>query len=201
MTVRHKPGKKHIVRDAFCRLASINSNVPDHDPEYAKLDVVFAYSATLAELRTIMLSKIVRGYRQDTWWRKIFSQVEENESLGINKAVLPFEKGEPAATTSDQYFQLRPKQFQGKDLNLRPEPSNRLEPYEIVSGEDADNPDSALAKFNLLFNVNRLTGVQHLCISLVVVLDVIQIAYGQGYPGFFRCFEILTRSCYIRGLI
>ncbi len=33
LTVRHKPGKEHIVPDALSRLASTNSNLADHDPE------------------------------------------------------------------------------------------------------------------------------------------------------------------------
>ena len=109
LTVRHKARKKHIVSDALGRLASTNSNLPDHDPEYAKLDVFFAYSATLVELKPTMLSKIIRSYRRDAWWRKIFSHVEKNESLGINKAVLPFEKGKPATTSSGPYFQPKPE--------------------------------------------------------------------------------------------
>ncbi len=51
-----------------------------------------------------------------------------------------------------------------------------------------------------LFHVNRQNGVRHLCIPPVVFPDVIQIAHGQGHPGFACCFEILTRSWYIQGL-
>ena len=145
LTIRHNPGKKHIVPDALNRLASTDSNLLDHVPEYAELDVLFAYSTTLVELRLTMLSMIIRGYGRDTWLRKIFSQVEENKSLGINKAVLSFEKSKPAATASDPYFQPRPELSQDRDLNLEPKSSSRLELEEDVNGEGADKLDSALA--------------------------------------------------------
>ena len=55
-------------------------------------------------------------------------------------------------------------------------------------------------KTKLLYHVNRTIGNLRLCISLAVAPDVLQIANKEGYPGFSRCYEIVTRFWYIQGL-
>lgn len=134
---RHKPEKKHIFSDPLSRNASTNSKLPIR-PEYVKLDLLFAYSATLVELRPTILDKIVRSCRRDTWWKKIHSQVEGNESLGVNKTVSPFEYREADATASDQYFKPRPESSKGIKIAWHPETSNPVEVEMDMIKEHAD---------------------------------------------------------------
>lgn len=55
-------------------------------------------------------------------------------------------------------------------------------------------------KTKLLYHVNRLINVHRLCIPLSVAPDMLGIAHNEGHPGFSRCYEIVSRSWYIRGL-
>ena len=55
-------------------------------------------------------------------------------------------------------------------------------------------------KTKLLYHVNRLTNVYCLCIPPSVALDILGIAHGEGHPGFFCCYEIVSHSWYIRSL-
>ena len=65
-----------------------------------------------------------------------------------------------------------------------------------VIPEELPTPD----KSQLLFHVNRLSNVHRLCIPPSVAPDILAIAHGKGHPGFSRCYEIITRSWFIRGL-
>lgn len=53
---------------------------------------------------------------------------------------------------------------------------------------------------DLLYHVDRITGVCRLCIPPAVANDLIAIAHGEGHPGFARCHEIISRSWFIKGL-
>lgn len=55
-------------------------------------------------------------------------------------------------------------------------------------------------KAKLLYYVNKPPNVHHLCIPLSVAPDIPAIVYGEGHPGFSRCYEIITCSWFIRGL-
>lgn len=88
-------------------------------------------------------------------------------------------------TDSDPYIGSQPD---GKD----PLPTSI--PIGVVPKE-LSVPD----KSQLLFHINRLTNVHHLCISSSVAPDILAIAHGEGYPGFSHCYEIITRSWFIRG--
>ena len=55
-------------------------------------------------------------------------------------------------------------------------------------------------KAKLFYHVNRLTNVHRLCIPPSVAVDILGIAYGEGHPGFSRCYETISRSWFIRGL-
>ena len=69
----------------------------------------------------------------------------------------------------------------------------------MVISEDSTLPPPN--KTRLLYHVNRTTGNLRLCILPAMALDVLQIAHGEGYPGFSYCYEIISRFFYIRGLI
>lgn len=53
---------------------------------------------------------------------------------------------------------------------------------------------------NLLYHVDRITGVCRLCILPAVSKNVIAIAHGERYPGFTCCRKIVSRSCFIKRL-
>ena len=55
-------------------------------------------------------------------------------------------------------------------------------------------------KSRLLYHVNRVTNVHRLCIPPSVAPDILVIAYGKGHLGFSRCYKIISRSWYVRGL-
>ncbi len=76
-TVCHDSGKKHVMPDALSRLATVNVNLPP-DLNHSELDVLFVYTATLVQLSTFLLRKIIRGYRMDELWKKILTQIDDN---------------------------------------------------------------------------------------------------------------------------
>lgn len=65
LIVWYKPNKKHVVSDTLNRLASANSNLPNLDPHYSKLDVLFAYFIMLVKMKPFLLKSIVQGYQID----------------------------------------------------------------------------------------------------------------------------------------
>lgn len=84
-----------------------------------------------------------------------------------------------------------------------------LEDQPVLTQDQVDanavgNLEYCLEKMNvfpkyeeLLFHVDRITELRHLCILSSVAPDVIHMVHGQGHPGFSRCFEIISRSWYI----
>lgn len=58
----------------------------------------------------------------------------------------------------------------------------------------------AADKTKLLYHVNKLTGVHHLCIPPFLAPDVLAIAHKEGYPGFAWCYEIISQSWFVQEL-
>lgn len=88
LDVRYKPGKEDIIPNALNRLASIN--VGCANLSYSKLDALFMYNATLVEIYSDRVLRILAGYEGDEYWARFHHQVQANEDLGDNKALLPF---------------------------------------------------------------------------------------------------------------
>ena len=354
LEVTHKPGKEHILPDALSRLASCCPSVlPD---DHSELDALFA--ATLVDMNEEFYSKLLKGYQEDNFWKRVIAQIDENHALGENAVPLPFVKGEhlPAhetdpyfgpragenaqeeegsreqqqASSSEQQEEVENYQQQqevgahngehtrvanidGKVLesmreqdlaesgqcpltNLKagasrsirqqelkaigplapsllsshtiplmnlehgasssiqeqdfkaisplapsllsshtiplinleheasssvqeqdfkaiaplapavlPAHSNPLANNEIGASEDGQEQDLVIPDLKtrpgLLFHVDRLTGVQRLCIPTTLVKEILSLAHGNGHPGFQRCYEIVTSSWYIHGLV
>ena len=206
LDVRHKPGKEHIIPDVLSRLAS--TNVGCSDASHTELDALFTYNATLIEIHPDLISRILAGYEDDEYWARLRRQVQANEDLGDDKAVLLFITGGSYRSDSDPYMVPRPKSStnaSSKATSPLPKgpagPStglkNTLAKREMV----VENPTlSPLDKTKLLYQVNRTTGNLRLCIPPTVAPDILQIAHGEGHPGFSRCYKIVTRSWYIQGL-
>ncbi len=122
---------------------------------------------------------IVKGYENDPWWVKISSQLSSNDALGDNKATLPFVRELPP-TDADLYFLPRPTTAVDNHVN--------------------ENAAPPALKHKLIYHIDHVSGVHRLCIPTSVASEVIAIAHGEGHPGFARCYEIVSRSWYIRGL-
>ena len=65
LDVRHKPGKEHIIPDAWSRLASANTR--HLDPLHSELDALFTYNTTLVEMHPALVSRTLAGYKEDPW--------------------------------------------------------------------------------------------------------------------------------------
>ena len=194
LDVRLKSGKEHIIPDALSRVAS--ANVGQADPSYSELDALFTYNTTLVEIHPELILRILAGYKTDNYWSRFHRQVQANKDLSADKASLPFVLGSTPPTDADPYLTPRPE-GEAKVLPA-PQVSRSLS----VERPQSDNTNGLpLAdKTKLLYHVNRLTGVHCLCIPPSVAPDILAIAHGEGHPGFSRCYEIIARSWFIRGL-
>lgn len=101
--------------------------------------------------------------------------------------MLHFVVGSTLPTDSDHY--LTPCFDGNEDLSLR-------------FAVDRETPKGLPApdKSKLLYHVNKTTNVHRLCIPPSVVPDILVFVYGEGHPEFSRCYEIISRFWYIRGL-
>ena len=137
------------------------------------------YTATVVEMSPDFRKSILQGYEDDPWWSKILKQIHQNEALGEDAAVLSFVTGKHLpAHEHDTYF--------------GPRPENDVEtlPYQATLLDD-----------DLLYHVDRVTGLQRLCIPPNVVPDILKIAHGHAHPGFKRCYEIISKAWYVKGLV
>ena len=134
-----------------------------------------------------LVSRILAGYKANPWWAWLQLQIQANSDLGVDAAILPFVVGSTPPTNSDPY--LVPHPDGNEDLS----PSS-MNVEKIPGGFPI--PD----KFKFLYHINRLINVHRLYILSSVAPDILSVAHGEGHPGFSHCYEIITRSWYIRGL-
>lgn len=169
------------------------------------------YSATFVEIYPDLLSKILASYKDDEYWVHLHRQVQANEDLGDNKVLLPFVTGCSYRLDSDPYILPRPENstnpssetvFLHSEGPVVPSPGFReTTPHPGNSTVVIENSMLPLPdKTKLLYHVNRTTGNLWLYIPPVVASDILQIAHGEGYPGFSHCYEIVTHFWYIWSL-
>lgn len=180
LDVRHKPGKEHIIPDVLSRLAS--TNVGQTNPSYSELDVLFVYNTTLVEIYPDLLSKILAGYNADAWWSWLQRQVHANKELHADKALLPFVSGLSPPTDAET-----------QPPEIAETPQQPFPPTDSLSFPPRD-------KTKLLYHINRTISIQYLYIPPSVAPEILAITHGEGHPGFSRCYKIITRSWFIRGL-
>lgn len=102
--------------------------------------------------------------------------------MGANAATLPFVLDVPLATDADPYLASRPEGSEPIDVT---KDFAALESHLELEVPAAD-------KTKLFYHINKLTSVHRLCILPSVALVVLAIAHGEGYPGFARCYEIIS---------
>lgn len=61
----HKLGRLNIVSDALSRLPSNNIMVKEINPDFNKLDALYAYNTTLVEIDKAFTAKICKRYKDD----------------------------------------------------------------------------------------------------------------------------------------
>ena len=185
LDVRHKPGKEHIVPDTLSWLASANTRHPD--PQHSELDALFTYNTTLVEMHPALVSWILADYQADPWWAQLHRQIQANDNLGADSTTLPFVGGSMPPADSDPYLTPRP----AGDEDFSPRFADVEETPEGLPAPD---------KSRLLYHVNRITNVNRLYIPPSVAPDILAVVHGEGHLGFSCCYEIISRSWYIRGL-
>ena len=169
--VRHKPDKEHIIPDALSRLASANR--AGHDEVYSELDALFTYHATLVEISPDLIKRILDGYLADDWWVKVRKQLLANDNLGPDKAILPFmfASAEPPSS-ADPYFLPRPKPQDHTTI---------LTALGHAFDRPASEPTWQTGGAQLIYYLDRVTGVHRLCIPPVVASDLLAIANSKGH--------------------
>lgn len=69
LSVRHKPGKQHIIPEVLSRLASTTDGTTN--PSYTEFDAFFVYNTTLVEIHPTLIARILAGYDVDAWWSRL----------------------------------------------------------------------------------------------------------------------------------
>ena len=192
LVVRHKPEKEHIIPDVLSRLAS--ANPAGYDEVYSELDTLFTYHATLVKISTDLIKRICDSYLADDWWVKVWKQLLTNDNLGLDKAILPFIFGSTKPPSiADPYFLPQPKlQDHASDFPTSEHASD------LPASEPARPRCTGVVQ--LIYHLDRVTGVRRLCIPPIVAPDLLAIAHGEGQPSFARYHKIISRSWYIWGL-
>lgn len=169
------------------------------------------YNATLVEIHPGLILRILAGYEDDEYWARLHHQVQANKELEVDKAVLPFVTEGSYRSDNDLYMSPRPESSTNPSLGAA-SPQHKGPAGPSAGFREAPSPprgstvrieNSTLPlpdKTKLLYQVNTTTGNLQLCIPPVVAPDILQIAHGEGHPGFSRCYEIVTRSWYIHSL-
>ena len=176
LDIRHKPGKEHIIPDALSRLASANVR-PILADDHSELDVLYVYNTTVVEMSNDFRKRLIAGYSTDKLWINIIQMIDTNDKLDEGAAKIPFARG-----------------------NTMEIPVN---PAEMNSTEKSTQDILPIGKTDkdLIYHIDRFSGIRRLCIPASCVKDIFAIAHGNGHPGFARCYEIVTRSWYVRNLV
>lgn len=141
------------------------------------------------------MSKIIAGYNANAWWSWLQGQVQANKKLGADKVFFPFMSGLKPPPNTNPYLALY---SEGETEVLVAQKFSRSfeEPLQPSGTDDF----LLLDKIKLLYHINRMKSIHHLCIFLSVTLDNLMIAYGKKHLGFSYCYKIIICSWFIQGL-
>ena len=67
-----------------------------------------------------------------------------------------------------------------------------------MDGEGAELPFVRGSDPSLIFHRNKYTGLERLCIPKSLTKEILEIAHGDGHPGFDRTFDTVSKSWYSR---
>lgn len=181
-------------------MASIN--VSYSNASYSELNALFIYNATLIKIHLDLISKILAGYKDDQYLVRFCHQVQANENLGDDKAILLFIIEGSYRSDSDFYMVSRSESltntsskatflyFKGPCSLLIRLKDTLAKKVIMVLVENSTLP--LPNKINLFYQFNRTTGNLCLCIPLMVAPDILQIVHEEGHPSFSCCYKIVT---------
>lgn len=176
------------------RLASITGCLIDLF--HLELDALFVYNITLIKIYPTLVARIFATYDVNARCSQFQYQVRANKDLASNSGLLPFMSSISLASNADFYLAPRPKE----NTRVLLQPNNLKMPWQLVILKE-DLLLLPLDKAKLLYYVNKKTGIQYLGIPPSVALNILPVAHENRYPGFFYCYEIITLSWFIQGLI
>lgn len=101
LDIRHKPEKQHIIPNALSRLTNTNIGLADSD--YLELDTLFMYNITVIEIHPTLVSQILIRYKANNYLSHLQHQIQVNNKLGPNKALLPFFTRLSQVSDTDSY--------------------------------------------------------------------------------------------------
>ena len=177
LDVRHKPGKEHIIPDVLSRLASTNSYNLASD--HSELDCLF--TASYVRMKEEFYDRILKGYDADPAWRHVIKTIDNTADETRHR--LPFVRGRNLPPMdSDPYFAPRPGE------------ENSLESNKDLLASDVHD--------DLIYHVDKYTGHYRVCVPNIdnLVKEILQVAHGDGHPGYNRCLETVSKSWYVRHL-
>lgn len=169
------------------------SNISLAQPFYSELNALFFHSTIIGKIYLAQISKIKAKYNINAWWSWLLGQVQANKKLDKDKTSLLFMSSLTAPTNANLYFILHPESE--TKILLAPKVSNSFWQFMHPSGTD---DLQSLNKTQLLYYVNRVTGVYCLCSLLSIVPNILAIVYKHRYPGFSHCYKIITRFWLIK---
>jgi hypothetical protein len=182
LKIRHKSRKYHLISDALFRLQSLNKK--DLSNDHAKLNEFFVdhnaihvYNTTLVKLNSEFRKRIVNDYFMNESWKKIIETIDQNAIFEENAIELSFVREFDTVSRESDFYMT----------------SSIKSSLKISVSNHSNNK-------NLIYHVNRSTEEKRLCISSACVSNILAIVHEQDHSEFDACFEIISRSWYIREL-
>ena len=183
LVMRHKPGKEYIIPNVLSKLASANDTF--QDDVYSEFDSFFVYHTTLVKINPDLGKCILDRYAADSWWTRVHKQILDNEELDSNIVILSFVVADSLPFNSNPYFQPRTEVSErvSQDLDIN-------DSFLLTKKDRPVAPTTNRSQ--LIYHLNHVNGICHLCILPTVAAELLSIAHGKGHPGFSRCHEIIS---------
>lgn len=114
--------------------------------QHSEFDALFTYNTFFIEMHPASMSWILASYKADSWWAQLQLQIQANNNLKADTAILLFVIGLIPPIDSNPY--LTPRPGSDKDLCL-----SFMDIREILKRFPTSN------KSKLFYHINKLTNV------------------------------------------
>lgn len=170
----------------------MNANTGKVPKDYNKLNALTTvdvqFMAMLVQISSDFQKQILKGYKEDNWWKWVNKQIDENDELGKDAMKMLFVwKRNLSMTEVDPYFGPKLKEKTNAELE--------------TASESKANEIKIKKNNKLIFHFDCVTSVQQLCIPPKAAAEVIAIVHGDGHPGFNKCYKTIVKLWYVRRLV